>query len=64
MTIRKQRPPWCGRCDEDTRLVDLDGAAARCSRCHASTQPGGRHAPPVIRTPRVVPMELSLGGDD
>lgn len=29
------RPPWCGTCDEATRLVELaDGRAARCSRCH------------------------------
>lgn len=59
---RPERPPWCGHCDPDTRLIDLEDSAMRCPRCHAATQPGGRHAP-KIRTPRVVPLELALGGD-
>ena len=43
-----ERPPWCGMCDETTRLVErADGLAARCARCHAACQPGGRHAPRV-----------------
>jgi len=30
------RLPWCGECDESSRLVDLpDGKAGRCPRCHA-----------------------------
>jgi len=29
------RPPWCGTCDERTRLTELDdGRMARCSQCH------------------------------
>ena len=59
----KERPEWCGRCDPHTRLVDLeDGAAARCPRCHAATQPGGRHAP-RIRPVRASRLDLTLGGD-
>ena len=28
------RPPWCGQCDERTRLLDFDGDAPRpCPRC-------------------------------
>jgi hypothetical protein len=45
---RAERPPWCGHCDPDSRLVQRpDGLAARCMGCHAATQPGGRHAPRV-----------------
>lgn len=30
-----KRPPWCGQCEERSRLVDLpNGMAARCPRCH------------------------------
>jgi hypothetical protein len=29
------KPPWCGECDERTRLADLDdGRVTRCIRCH------------------------------
>jgi hypothetical protein len=29
------KPPWCGECDEQTRLVDREGDhPARCIRCH------------------------------
>lgn len=28
------RPPWCGICDETTRLVDLGDKAGRCTVCH------------------------------
>jgi hypothetical protein len=29
------KPPWCGECDEDTRLAETgDGRMARCIRCH------------------------------
>jgi hypothetical protein len=32
---RLPKPPWCGECDADTRLVELDdGRMARCLRCH------------------------------
>jgi hypothetical protein len=31
----KARPPWCGSCDERTRLVSAEhGAAGRCPACH------------------------------
>ena len=28
------KPPWCGICDERTRLLSLVGLAARCQTCH------------------------------
>ena len=28
------KPPWCGFCDERTRLVDLGDSMARCQACH------------------------------
>jgi len=32
--VRPARPPWCGRCDERTRLLGFDGDAPRpCPRC-------------------------------
>ena len=35
---RPARPPWCGRCDEVTRMLGFDGDAPRpCPRC----KPGG-----------------------
>lgn len=60
------RPPWCGRCDEFTRLLDVDdaGTPSRCPVCHAATQPGGRHAPRTPRPPVAVALELALGSDD
>jgi hypothetical protein len=41
---RPPRPPWCGECDERTRLAELgDGRIARCIRCHPlSVEPPGR----------------------
>jgi len=33
-TATEQRPPWCGHCDQNTRLIQLQQAAARCPRCH------------------------------
>lgn len=65
MSARKrlERPPWCGQCDEGTRLVDLkDGRTARCGRCHAATQPGGRYAPRVAG-PGYRHLDTMLGGD-
>lgn len=29
------RPPWCGECDRDTRLVDHGSYVQRCHRCWA-----------------------------
>jgi Zinc knuckle len=28
------KPPWCGICDETTRLIDAGDLAARCQQCH------------------------------
>jgi hypothetical protein len=34
---RPSRPPWCGQCDERTRLLGFDGDAPRpCPRCKPS----------------------------
>lgn len=33
-TAAEQRRPWCGDCDQGTRLVQRERAAARCPRCH------------------------------
>jgi hypothetical protein len=34
-TGRQAKPPWCGECDERTRLAELpDGRMTRCIRCH------------------------------
>lgn len=33
--VRPRRPPWCGQCEESTRLVERpEGGAARCRDCH------------------------------
>lgn len=56
-----ERPPWCGQCDELSRLVErADGIAARCPRCHAACQPGGRHAP-RIAGPGSIALDAQLG---
>lgn len=28
------RPPWCGFCDETTRLIDAGTLVSRCQQCH------------------------------
>jgi hypothetical protein len=28
------KPPWCGFCDETTRLIDAGDLVARCQQCH------------------------------
>ena len=28
------KPPWCGFCDETTRLIDAGDLVARCQECH------------------------------
>ena len=28
------RPPWCGFCDEKTRLIDGGALVSRCQQCH------------------------------
>jgi hypothetical protein len=36
---RRARPPWCGTCDERTRMRGLDGETpARCPACHPMTR--------------------------
>ncbi len=65
--LRAARPPWCGECDQNTRMLGFDGDAPRpCPRCKPATtasrpiprgwQPcrkqGGWHADcPVRRAP-------------
>ena len=29
-----EMPPWCGRCDEQTRRFDLGDSERRCPECH------------------------------
>jgi len=36
-TAAEQWPPWCGTCDQNTRLIQLQHAAARCPSCHPLT---------------------------
>lgn len=41
---RPSRPPWCGECDQATRMLDFDGDGPRpCPRCKP---------PPTLRLPR------------
>jgi hypothetical protein len=28
------RPPWCGFCDERSRLIDHGNSVSRCQQCH------------------------------
>lgn len=45
---RPAKPPWCGECDEHTRLAELpDGQMTRCIRCHplAQTRPAASEPP-------------------
>lgn len=30
----KPKPPWCGMCDQQTRLTGPDDAPRRCLNCH------------------------------
>jgi hypothetical protein len=42
-TQRPSRPPWCGQCDERTRMLGFDSDAPRpCPRCRRSHM-GARH---------------------
>ena len=47
------RPPWCGQCDQVTRLLGFDGDAPRpCPRCKPVTrtkQQPSRHDPQSLR---------------
>lgn len=37
--LRLLRPPWCGECDERTRMADFYGdASAPCTRCRQVAQ--------------------------
>ena len=51
-TQRPSRPPWCGQCDERTRMLGFDGDAPRpCPRCKpAATASGASPAPPLACT--------------
>ena len=36
--LRAPRPPWCGQCDQNTRMLGFDGDAPRpCPRCKPAT---------------------------
>jgi len=56
--LRSARPPWCGECDQDTRMLDFDGdAPRRCPRCKPSAV--------VNRMPLAEPIsipDLGVGG--
>lgn len=42
----RPRPPWCGQCEERSRLRDTDdGRAVRCSLCHPLLTP--QQSPPA-----------------
>lgn len=46
-----RRPPWCGHCEERSRLRDTDdGRAVRCSHCHPLLAP----SPPPRRVGAVL----------
>jgi hypothetical protein len=49
---RPSRPPWCGQCDERTRMLGFDGDAPRpCPRCKpAATASRASPAPPLAST--------------
>jgi hypothetical protein len=45
------RPEWCGRCDERTRMRDLDdGRVARCTACNPNAV--------AVPGPHVIPGEV------
>ena len=46
----RRRPPWCGECDERTRMLDFDGGSPRpCPRCKAGVfvLAGSSNRPPA-----------------
>ena len=51
-TQRPSRPPWCGQCDERTRMLGFDGDAPRpCPRCKpAATASRASPATPLACT--------------
>src|SRR5262249_17021790 len=52
---RPARPPWCGQCDEITRMLDFYGDAPRpCPRCRppAATDRAAAAEPAHAGTPR------------
>lgn len=42
------KPPWCGTCDERTRLVDRGTTMTRCRNCHPKKI---RHLPQYRKCP-------------
>jgi Zinc knuckle len=32
--VSDKRPPWCGGCDQATRLLDYGTHMQRCAKCH------------------------------
>jgi hypothetical protein len=53
LSVRPTRPPWCGECDQGTRLLDFDSDAPRpCPRCK----------PQLAATRRRTPTETAVLG--
>jgi hypothetical protein len=36
------KPPWCGFCDERTRLIDHGESVSRCQQCHPNRRKQSR----------------------
>jgi hypothetical protein len=54
---RLARPPWCGECDQVTRMLGFDGDAPRpCSRCKPAV--AASRASPATSLPAPVPIHL------
>jgi len=47
--ILDARPPWCGVCDPDTRLVALNADGTLCKRCPDCHETPGRPLPQHAR---------------
>lgn len=57
---RTRRLPWCGQCDEASRMVETpEGFAARCPDCHAGRRVHA-HDAQLARTRRVKREALGL----
>jgi hypothetical protein len=63
-TQRPSRPPWCGQCDERTRMLGFDGDEPRpCPRPRCKTQPASMQAGPawVIASPAAESTGQKIG---
>ena len=60
-STRSSRPPWCGVCDEVTRMLDYHGdAPRRCPRCRPTSGRAGTTTPTRLRS---APESVLLGGN-